>query len=82
MLVNTLKVSCNMTNTYLDRGGGGQTKVLIILSVALRICSGTSSRKERSFKVMAGSENEIQRTIKHVGSMICWTSEHDKATLK
>ena len=41
---------------YLVLGGGGHTKVLMKLSVVFRICSGTSSLRERSLKVINGSE--------------------------
>jgi hypothetical protein len=41
---------------YLVLGGGGQTKVLMKLSVVFLICSGTSSLRERSLRLMNGSE--------------------------
>lgn len=45
----------SFTNFYLVFGGGGHTNVLMILSVALRTCSGTSSLNERSFRLINGS---------------------------
>ena len=65
-------------NTYLVFGGGGHTNVLIILSVVMRTCSGTSSLIERNFKLINDSEGKKHININDISTSYLCIQSHQQ----